>query len=201
MKNILTTLLLSTVAAPVARAQFNKGNIMLGGTGSFGAGFGRGVGVYGNVHLQPRIGLVLTDRLVAGAGIGLGFAALGRDQDGARNFYSGSFQPFARYYFSKDAGKADVPKGLVPFAEVGGGVGASRFRGATLANRNAYAAFGFNKFFNEFVALEASLTYGRQWQNGNSAPLRSGPFGGSIGFQIFLNRSKRTQTESVESSK
>lgn len=163
---------------------------MLGGTGSFGFGGGNG-GFTGNIGLQPRAGIFLTDRLVAGAGIGLGLSTYRTFNEGRTTIYATSIQPFARYYFGKAPGSGEVPKGIVPFVEAGGGVSGVRVPGEWYTGASAYGAVGFNKFFNEHVAFEVNLSYTRQSNSFVGSPYQPTRLGGGIGFQIFLGRGSK----------
>lgn len=173
---------------------------MVGGTGFFSGGISGGANTsfYGTATLQPRIGIFIADRLVAGTGIGLSYASIGADAQGGRNFYSGSIQPYLRYYFTKQSRAGELPKGLVPFAELGGGVSGTIYRSDRWTGASGYGAIGFNKFLNEHVALEVSLSYTRQSFSTIDAGYRSNGLGGGVGLQIFLGRKKPKQPKGTD---
>lgn len=200
MKNLFVTILLA-MASATANAQLEKDNLMLGGTGGFGFG-GGGSGFTGTLSLQPRAGLFLTDRVVVGAGIGLGLSTYRNYYEGRITSYAGSFQPFVRYYFGKAPGKGEVPKSVVPFAEIGAGVsGGFLARGPRFGGASGYGMVGINKFFNEHVALEVNLSYMQQSTSFDNTPFRSRGLSGGIGLQIFLDRGKAKQPKGTDAAR
>jgi hypothetical protein len=194
MKPLLTLLLFAASASPVY-AQLEKGNILAGGTGSFAAN-GRN-GFSGGITLSPRAGLFLTDRLAVGANVGLGLTTYSLGAEGRVTSYGASLSPFARYYFSRKAGKEELTNKLVPFAEIGGGLGSAWIRGDAYYGNTSrigvsgYGMLGLNYFLNKHVALEANVSYQRSSDLPSNLFFGQRGLTGGIGFQIFLDRKKQ----------
>jgi len=192
---VLSVFLLASLSVS---AQLQKGGWMVGGTGggAFGGGGGGGGSVV-TVSLAPRAGYFLTDRVVVGSEIGLGYTTFRGDNPVRQHIFGTGLQPFARYYFGKAPGSDDASGLLVPFAELSGGFNYGRAGNSSAMMGSASAALGANYFLNRNVALEAGLYYSRYF-NQDGRIFATQPLNLRIGFQIFLGGRNRSASPATE---
>ncbi len=185
MKNVHIFLLLILLVPQIGFSQLNKGDALIGGT--IGISSSSSKNDFDkrsdfSVHFAPKIGFFVLNKLAVGTDI-LG-SYFHNDSD--YNSTSIGLGPLARYYF-KD-GK------VAPFGQISGRINWNAYDsfsssgGKETIERQSYnlgLAAGVNYFFNENVALEASLNYG--FQKSNDLYSRYNTLNLQIGVATFIH--------------
>ena len=156
-----------------SNAQIDKGNWMMGGSGSFGSfnTTSQGINNKGTyLNLNPNIGYFFIDKLAIGAGAELIFQT---------KFDTGlGISPFIRYYFLNKEKNINLFSELSYKVTKSSGVGSVKFE--TL-NMKAGTVF----FLNSSVGIEVAINYSNLKSN---YELESNNIFLSVGFQIHLKR-------------
>ena len=204
MKLQKTALLLFTLFTITICGQTEKGNIFIGASSNLNTSFinyssksdnsskvehGKG----NSFSLSPKIGFLLIDNLVFGAGIDLGFGSFESQQGGGESKSTSlSFSPFTRYYFLEGEFK--------PFLNAKYSFGSNK---NTFINQNGNDSEskssnntlelggGVSYFINEIISIELGINYTRnsaKQTDNNPANIRNITSGitSAIGFAIFL---------------
>ncbi len=169
--NIALFMLFSTV---VASAQFNKGRMLVGGTGSFKisteklntGGSTTGNGKWTTISLTPQYGYFIINNLAIGAGVDLSTSMYrpGSDNSSDYDYSSLSFEvkPFIRYY---------LKPGI--FFQGTYGIGSEKYNSTYQGSSEDFKvgrfswalAGGYAIFLNDHVAIEPTLGY--EWNTRN----------------------------------
>ena len=166
-------IIIVVAAAITASAQTQKGNWLVGGSGTF-ASTEQGEFKVTSFGISPTAGYFIADNLAIGASLNFTSYKEDDDDDAVTSF---SFGPLVRYYFvnlgpsAKLFGQADLAFGSTKYVES---------EGFTEWGISAGPAI----FLNPHTALEITLGYGSQkYKDADDA---ANTFGVNVGFQIHL---------------
>ncbi len=167
---LLVTFLLFSLAS---NAQIEKGNWMMGGSGSFSNTkiklneFSQNVT---NIYIAPNVGYFIIDKMNIGASVQSQFS----------NTLSGpiyGLSPYVRYYFLENEKQINI------FSEVSYGFQKQTHTTSNLETFNLKAGTVF--FLNSSVGLEVALNYTDSKTN---LDYQSKAFILGVGFQIYLEK-------------
>lgn len=167
----------------MANAQLSEGNWMVGSSIA-NMEFTNGL----NIQLNPKAGYFIQDRLMVGAGVGLGIYKANGVSTTQTNW---TIAPFARYYFSDNQINSMTNNGTF-FAEGSAGFGGRNSGGGTSTNGVELGlGAGYAYFITPNVSVEGMLKYGAIVGGGNTNA--KGDLGLSVGFGIYLPTAKAKQ--------
>lgn len=184
LKNNLSIILLSL--AFCSQSQIQKGNLLIGGTGSLSYRNINKSG-YADIRILPNAGIFITDNIAVGTGLQLSFSI-------AKSTFGSTvgISPFARYYFMKKEKAAF-------FVPLNIGIYSTTFKFDNNSNKTNYTGFsgsvglGYTYFINPSIGLETSILYSYTQDHNNILAISTNQHnnvGVNIGFQIYLNRQK-----------
>jgi|TARA_R110000737_G_scaffold224336_4_gene239349 hypothetical protein len=182
MKNKLIALTFSVFSLFSTNAQLEKGSMLIGGSGAFGASAG-GNGSGYIFNLYPSAGYFVLNKFAVGAEVGF-LSQVNNFGNFTSRYNAISFSPFARYYFLKQESKVNI------FAQAGIAIAYYNSTYAqsttndivTIPNVKAGVAY----FIRPQVALEAAINV--RWNPNVPIINPNDQIYGSIGFQIHLNK-------------
>lgn len=192
-KLLLLIAVVPAITATVTDAQPRKGDWMVGANIANGAAhLNSTVPHQFNFNITPNGGYFLSNRLIVGAGIGMGVAIFT-----SKNYaFSYGLSPFARYYFVSQSGLEHNK--LYLFGELSTGVNGYSYIDKvanirTSANSlNAGIGPGIGYMFTQNVGVEGLMKINKRFAtsptgtaNGNFMPTLG------IGFQIYLPGKKQ----------
>lgn len=200
MKKILflsTVFILGMVG--VSNAQLQEGNIMLGtdlgsglasttSNGLFSMNFGLNDGAGWEIGISPKAGYFLSDNLVLGAIVNLGFSKSPTSGNQSTEIFVYGVQAFSRFYVTPaEANLEELVSTGRFFLETNAGLAGINVTGGSTTNGFAFGfGPGYSWFLNETIALEASAKYNGLVGGGNTDYQHS--IGVNLGIQIFLSR-------------
>lgn len=182
MKRIFTLLFVIS-GFYLTNAQISKGSLLLDGQFSLGTTVGENNNIF-STGISPSAGLFISDRLVLGTGIGIGYVSV--SDAGGGNI---TLSPFVRYYLSN---KADSPWKWFASTRAGFSFPFGDADGDPIYLFEA--GTGVNYFFNNNVALETSLLYLNDNLENSS---RSSSLVLAMGIRFFLNPNSETSGEGL----
>jgi hypothetical protein len=164
--------------AITSNAQIDKGNWMMGGSGSFSnyksKSGGNTISETTSLSVRPNIGFFVMDKLAVGSGIGFLFF-FPKGPVKSPTYYD--ISPFVRYYFLKKEKQINI------FSETSYGIELNSLNSNTSQRLNLKAGTVF--FLNGSVGIEVALNYSSQKDNQDS--LNRGIYL-NVGFQIHLEK-------------
>jgi hypothetical protein len=184
-------LLLTMAGAVSAGAQTEKGNFLLGaGVANATAAMVKGGDAvdYFGISISPRAGYFLAKNFVVGTGIGLGYQTMSTAHQ-----FSVGFEPFARYYVGSGKTKF-YAEGSIGYhrhmfsSRPVGPAGTPHTPRPMVTNSFSFGP-GVTHFITPNVGLEAGLLF--KGTKENSPMPRVFMPSLNVGFNIYLNRSKR----------
>lgn len=175
-------------------AQINKGQFLVGGSGSFYNKKISGIETT-NFTLSPNVGYFFLDKLAVGLNANLGYTQSKYSINQKTDTKAYGVSPFVRYYVLPASNKVNF------FAQASYGWG----KGITSYTTNDYkfklntTSFAFAGgpvfFITPNVAVELSIGYGQndsKYKNGNNEnKLKDKNFQAGVGFQIHLGKGKK----------
>ncbi|SHM04815.1 hypothetical protein SAMN05444266_106187 [Chitinophaga jiangningensis] len=198
MKKIrLLTLVLMTLVFGTAKAQIQKGNIMVGSDiTDLGFLFQNNSTVF-QFNLNPKVGWFIKDGLAVGGYVDFGL----RTQKDNGSDVSYGIGAFARYYIEdKNVRKLEFSKRTRFFLEANAGLaGLNPANGASTNGLNLGLSPGLSYFITPNIGLDAMLNWDITVGGGNSTTANR--LGISLGFQIFLPTAKAKQIYKEEMGK
>ncbi|WP_291913084.1 hypothetical protein [Chitinophaga sp. CB10] len=198
MKKIrLLTLVLLTLMFGTAKAQIQKGNLMVGSEiTDLGFLFQNSSTVF-HFNLNPKIGWFIKDGLAVGGYVDFGLATA-KDAGSDVNYGIGAF---ARYYIEdRNVRKLEFSKRTRFFVEGNAGfAGRNPASGASTNGVNLGLSPGISYFITPNIGLDAMLNWDITVGGGNSTTANR--LGLSLGFQIFLPTAKARQIYKEEMGK
>lgn len=194
----------------VSNAQLQEGNIMLGtdlgsglasttSNGLFSMNFGLNDGAGWEIGLSPKAGYFISDNLVLGAIVNLGFSKSAESGGQSTETTVYGVQAFSRFYIRPgEANLEDVVSSGRFFLETNAGIAGVNVSGGSTTNGFAFGfGPGYSYFLNSNIALEASAKYNGLVGGGNTDYQHS--LGVNLGFQIFLPREEaRARVENFD---
>jgi len=169
-----TCLALFVFFSTLVQAQTEKGNMLLGGTASFGGQFNDFQDIIA-VGINPQIGFFLEDNLAFGGALNLGYASFG----GGTSATSFGVVPFARYYFGSSSSRF--------FIQAKGGFSTRRIDDGFAITTDTRGLFGGGPgmafFLSEQIAIEGLVDLTRV-----TGRLGYTDLGLLIGVQAYLGR-------------
>jgi outer membrane protein len=181
MKKLILMSILMFILSISSYGQVEKGNFLLGGTGS--VVFRKINGVSGKIiTLSPSIGYFVTDKIATGATLPIVRISAKYASDEEISSAVG-IAPFVRYYFTNKGKSAFF--GLASLGIIKGNesaTGSYTYTDESSAT-TAQAGIGFTYFLNQNVGLETILGYTRLKYEGLDARSNVNL---SIGFQIYF---------------
>lgn len=196
MKKLIISIFLTSLSIMFAFAQFNKGNILVGGTtdlsGSFttsktkSGGTTTTNGKFSSFSIEPQAGYFVMDNLAIGTGLVLSTSTFKDDGSSDKSTSSSiGLTPFARYYFDKF-----YAQGTIGF---GSNKSKNTFNNTTTESTQNFFSFsivgGYVIFISDAIALEPQLGYSRRTVDtgSNTKGINSGIVFG-IGLYGYINR-------------
>lgn len=197
MKKLILFCLL--LASFISQAQFEKGRILAGGSGSLSIVTDKNkvgtttvvTGTNVNFGLSPRVGYFIMDNLAVGAELQFGVSSFNPKGSGSSNSSSVSalLGPFARYY---------LEPGIFFQGGFGLGTQSNHFPSGTTTVETKFVittinlGVGYALFLNDHVAVEPMITYqSRGSREIDSDPVAKDVDNGlylSVGLQVYLSR-------------
>ncbi|HNP97052.1 MAG TPA: autotransporter domain-containing protein [Cyclobacteriaceae bacterium] len=197
MKKLIISIFLTSLSITFAFAQFNKGNILVGGTTGLSGSFTTSKtkngsstttnGKFSSFSIQPQAGYFVMDNLAVG--LGLSFATSSFKDDGSSDKSSSTgigLTPFVRYYFDKF------------FAQGAFGFGSNKSKNtfnnttteSTQNTTNWSISGGYVIFLNDAIALEPQIGYSYFSQKSKGSNTKGINAGISFGVGVigYINR-------------
>lgn len=160
-----------------SNAQIDKGNWLMGGSGSFGnykIRNGDDSFKSTQIAINPNIGYFIIDKLAFGISAQLNFSFY---TDGSPTYKSYNISPFLRYYFFENEKKINI------FSEVNYEI--LRINNDVLKQDKFKLKAGAVIFLNSSVGIEVALNYSKQKTNQD---YENRAIYLDVGFQIHLER-------------
>ncbi|MFS4418211.1 hypothetical protein [Maribacter sp. 2307ULW6-5] len=188
-----------------AQAQMEKGDFLLGAdigsgiitkgsSGLFGFDFGLNEGAGYNIGISPRAGYFVSDKVLVGAAVNLGFTKSPEVNGAAAETTVYGVQGLLRYYLrDSDLGPDELPRSGMFFFETNAGIAGFNVSGGNSTNGLALGIGpGYALFVSDNVALELTGKYNGLAGGGNTDFQHA--LGLNLGVQIYLDKSRAKNT-------
>jgi hypothetical protein len=193
MRKLILTSIILFVFSIASYGQIEKGNVLLGSTGSmsFSSNEERS---YFDVHINPNLGYFVTNKIALIASIPLSFNTHKFETWQSTSIAYG-LAPSLRYYFlrkDKSALFASTGFGLVQYKSKQKSSNPSNVTKKTSINTSTHISVGYVYFLSKSIGLEAELGYYRNKREDFKAVSNMQL---NLGFQIYFGRGAKKQKE------
>lgn len=187
MKKLTTTFILFALISMNGFSQIQKGNLLLGGTGSFTT-YNSGINKNRTLNLNPSLGYFVSDKIAIGSSLSFYFM-----HSGSTTGIGFGISPFARYYFLKKETSSFFIPVRVSLSSTNYQYQNSNNDNTTYSSTRESFGIGYTRLIAPNVGLEASLSYYFIQTANNIMQDPTTDYSGldlQIGFQIYFNRQK-----------